>query len=302
MVILFYVAAIHQTKLNKIKRISEFICVQVFDKMANFVAGDEMFTIQNPDVERSVAALILTRKINFKKLPLKPGDCLEIVGDCICNDNIIFNIGKAVPFETNFKLADMNNWDEERLMNAAFMVKSQIVTSSHNGVGIGNCLIYEQFKPLDLVQQKFVRLITPFERTNQWQIDQFTRTIDQIIGLGPGLTPSGDDFLIGFLSVIRFFSENSQIKHHLNQIEERVESLLIKTTVVSKAFLSGAIDGQFAQSICLYYEALDNEDKTLQHRSLEKIAQHGSSSGVDTLNGILFGIKWIMGNLKQANH
>ena len=104
-------------------------------------------------------------------------------------------------------------------------------------------------------------------------------TLCQLIGLGIGLTPSGDDFLCGFLAGLRLsLSESDRFRQIL---EKKICSHLNRTNEISAAFLHCAVLGQFSAPIHL----LINPDITVEqiYRAFSDI---GHSSGVDTLCGI----------------
>ncbi len=104
-------------------------------------------------------------------------------------------------------------------------------------------------------------------------------TLCRLIGLGIGLTPSGDDFLCGFLAGLRLsLSESDSFRQIL---EKKICSHLDRTNEISAAFLHCAVPGQFSSPIHL----LINPDITVEqiYRAFSDI---GHSSGVDTLCGI----------------
>ncbi|UXV35366.1 DUF2877 domain-containing protein [Staphylococcus sp. IVB6181] len=96
-----------------------------------------------------------------------------------------------------------------------------------------------------------------------------------LIGRGQGLTPSGDDILVGLLFI--HFIQPFITKAHMAQIEQLVSQPL--TTLVSQTFLSYAIQGIFSSRLTDLME--DASQSTLK-----QLLQVGSSSGKDTLYGM----------------
>lgn len=96
-----------------------------------------------------------------------------------------------------------------------------------------------------------------------------------LIGRGQGLTPSGDDMLVGMLFVhfIRPFIQ----PQHLTEIEQLVDEPL--TTLVSQTFLKYAVKRIFSSKLT---DLMEDASKS----TLEKLLQVGSSSGKDTLYGM----------------
>ena len=104
-------------------------------------------------------------------------------------------------------------------------------------------------------------------------------SLTKLIGLGAGLTPSGDDFLCGILAALSMGGSCSEL---LPVLKIKILEKLPLTNDISGEFLRCACEGHFSRSI----RELPNAESTDEVvRSFSKI---GHSSGADTLNGILF--------------
>ena len=102
-----------------------------------------------------------------------------------------------------------------------------------------------------------------------------------LIGLGIGLTPSGDDFLCGVLAGLTLLGlRDSQDFRHLSA---EISRNLAKTNAISAAFLRCAMDGQFS-------EALVTLGSVSFSQSLQMFHDIGHSSGADTLCGLYFAL------------
>ncbi|MEC0180103.1 DUF2877 domain-containing protein [Paenibacillus peoriae] len=103
------------------------------------------------------------------------------------------------------------------------------------------------------------------------------------LGRGPGLTPSGDDFLIGLLAVHRltgaFHPAFLTILHHILETEAI-------TTDVSKAYLLHALHGRFSDKVTRVLNAMVMKDAAYFQTRLALLLQTGHSSGIDTVFGI----------------
>jgi hypothetical protein len=105
-----------------------------------------------------------------------------------------------------------------------------------------------------------------------------------LIGLGPGLTPSGDDLLGGWLAALMALGESRSF----DQLAKAIAINVQRTSWVSGAHLKWAARGYFGQAICALLEAaaaLSNLDPPL--RALLAV---GASSGADMAAGIWTGI------------
>ena len=110
-----------------------------------------------------------------------------------------------------------------------------------------------------------------------------------LIGLGMGLTPAGDDMILGFLAVINHTCENTK---YIDKLHNAVSSSIKKTVDISGKVLANALD-------CDYHEVLQNclrdlcegerEDIYISAASLLSL---GASSGLDIATGMYFGM-WV---------
>ena len=103
-----------------------------------------------------------------------------------------------------------------------------------------------------------------------------------LIGLGEGLTPAGDDLLVGSLAVARrfrpdFLLEEPAIEHALaNAAREG-------TTIVAREFLLEALEGRFSEIVIALLTAVD---VPCARAALHDLLDLGATSGADTVAGM----------------
>ena len=108
-----------------------------------------------------------------------------------------------------------------------------------------------------------------------------------LIGLGIGLTPSGDDFLTGICAgLLLCHLEDSTFSDIIRRL---IWEHITDTNDISGAFLTCALDGQFSQSVNSLWQRPDQRNDEI----LESFAKIGHSSGVDSLCGIFYVLKII---------
>ncbi len=106
-----------------------------------------------------------------------------------------------------------------------------------------------------------------------------------LVGLGEGLTPSGDDFLAGFVAALwTLGSPDAGLL--ADAIVDRDE----RTTMVSGTLLQHAAKGEFAERIHELMGALLDIDDVGIAESIERAVAWGASSGTDCLLGALVGL------------
>lgn len=118
------------------------------------------------------------------------------------------------------------------------------------------------------------------------------RAVRGLIGLGAGLTPSGDDYLVGILSVLHHLptgrapSGRASERELRQALGQRVRDGAVLTTTVSGHFLRAAADGRFHADIAAATVAALTDADTLE-AAFARVTGIGSTSGTDALFGLV---------------
>jgi len=121
-------------------------------------------------------------------------------------------------------------------------------------------------------------------------LNQVAALASRLAGLGPGLTPAGDDWLAGWLVGLRAAAAMDDEDRPLavNAVAQAVvDSARARTSRLSLAFLQAAADGAVAQAWHALLAALPDADPMPLHRAAAEIMHHGATSGSDMLAGFL---------------
>jgi hypothetical protein len=108
----------------------------------------------------------------------------------------------------------------------------------------------------------------------------------QLAGLGSGLTPAGDDFLIGVM--LRAWLAHPSPRSLCSQI---VEVAAPRTTLLSAAFLRAAARGECSEAWHILLTALVRGAHQPMAEAVQGILSHGATSGADALAGFLWAIE-----------
>jgi hypothetical protein len=100
----------------------------------------------------------------------------------------------------------------------------------------------------------------------------------RLVGLGPGLTPAGDDYLLGVMAGLWLRDER--------ELLPIIGGVAKHTTLLSAAFLRAAAQGCFAAPWHALASAFERQDATALRVTSEGIARIGASSGQDALAGL----------------
>ncbi|MFH8250631.1 DUF2877 domain-containing protein [Microbacterium sp. B2969] len=114
--------------------------------------------------------------------------------------------------------------------------------------------------------------------------------IRALLGLGPGLTPSGDDVLAGLALVAT--RPGSRVAVYLPALERALERRGATTTLVSRAMLRAALAGRARHSVMrLLLRLSAPADGAALHDAARAVAAIGHTSGIDLITGILAGLR-----------
>ena len=110
-----------------------------------------------------------------------------------------------------------------------------------------------------------------------------------MLGLGPGLTPSGDDFLLGLLAALHVPQGPAG---RLAAIGAAIAAAAPRRThAISVAALEAAATGRVRASIHAFVRALMHGRRECLQAALDDVLAIGSTSGADIVSGVLCGFE-----------
>lgn len=125
-----------------------------------------------------------------------------------------------------------------------------------------------------LMAEKFV--------TTQMDDSAFQRHfIRHFIGRGQGLTPSGDDLLMGILIGVQAFGGS---KDWVELLEKQL--CAVQTTYVSHAYYEALLEGYTSSHFVHLLQAISRQEWGKWDSLIENISKYGHTSGWDTLFGL----------------
>jgi hypothetical protein len=110
------------------------------------------------------------------------------------------------------------------------------------------------------------------------------QAMKQVIGLGFGLTPSGDDFLIGFLGASYFFAHGDDFR---KAVFTSVRPLIHRTSLPSFFMLKAALEGLYPRPLSELFRVLEDGGAGEVRRATGRLTEIGATSGQDMLSGVL---------------
>lgn len=113
-----------------------------------------------------------------------------------------------------------------------------------------------------------------------------------LIGLGEGLTPSGDDFVIGLLAALHYGRQGLDPSRAEagRRLAAHAARLAAGTTPVSANYIRLAAAGRFSERLESAALAILSPEQAGAAEAARRLIQTGHSSGTDSLIGLVFGI------------
>lgn len=268
----------------------------VFNNSFNLIFGDRLIHIGASEnglspfgisVSGSLATLLTASVRNEKEAHWK-------------SDKQEISIGNKITVDVSIaEIHDMALADDEP--DADLLYKRSVICAEHlsaNGFRAG--LINSDEEQTSLLnyllhgrspQTEFESRIVSLEMLAQGNFSDAPKAVyDYWIGRGPGLTPSGDDMMTGLLASMEMqgilsLDLRATLKEYLEQ------QGLKRTTPVACEYLLYALRGFFHASIRNLCMAFSNGDGQQFSSALEEMEKIGHTSGIDTIIGMLIGIK-----------
>ncbi|WP_434133868.1 DUF2877 domain-containing protein [Sporomusa sphaeroides] len=147
---------------------------------------------------------------------------------------------------------------------------------------------FEPFIGIDLDEQagRHVELLQSTDKTDG---NANSRVIRFFVGRGKGLTPSGDDLLIGFTLALLLFGPFQAWKQALAG-----EVTGERTTLISVAYCRALLAGYASEPFIRLVKLLDTEELAAIEKTIKEVQAFGHTSGNDTLFGFFLGLKFII--------
>lgn len=191
-------------------------------------------------------------------------------------------------------------------LSSALFLASTLVASGRRARGsvpifLGTELEADHDAFTALLQSSATRLSPAFDVHS---IAAALHAVERLIGLGPGLTPAGDDFLCGFLIARRALAHRDERDLlFLDDFGWALRNLLRQTNEISAAFLASAADGRFSAALVAFARAVgaitdsidgpasvSAESADALSAAVSTLCSIGHGSGLDAAEGFLYGL------------
>jgi hypothetical protein len=123
------------------------------------------------------------------------------------------------------------------------------------------------------------------------RVDAALEQLQRLLGVGPGLTPSGDDFIVGCLAGLAIGTRSAPARSRfLADLTRTLERELGATTPISRQHLSDACQLEFAEPLAALAIAIAAGACDVQTK-VSAALRIGAYSGADGVRGLLFALQ-----------
>jgi hypothetical protein len=133
------------------------------------------------------------------------------------------------------------------------------------------------------------------DATRNFQVDGAITAIKPLIGLGPGLTPSGDDFIVGYLAGLWSTAGSDSFRlRFMSSVGAWLSQAAAGTNAISCTYIKSAVNGNVSEPIATLAQRF-GQAKSMDsvREATENALQVGNTSGADGVLGLLLGcIAW----------
>ena len=278
----------------------------VFRKAVNITHDSTILALLSDELPRMPNSVRLRSVVTDKLLPnLQPGMKVCVGNDTLAipSCNFSFHLSDTPLWEPRPDVTT-HQWHRETVVQHTRLLTQFLAEKQHQGglAPLIGSLFLEQLPqetPLSRMAMPKLRLLA--QASWQQNIAGIEEATLGLAGLGPGLTPSGDDVLGGFAATMALLSpqlsaDSISRKHIASTIAAVAKPRTTKLSAVLLEFASrGEVSEQFG-TLLLSLNLPTEEFETVQ-KATDRVLAFGASSGGDILLGMLLGLRALEGEI-----
>lgn len=270
---------------------TEGIVFSVFVRAFNILMDDGLIvSILQKGLPIQPYSIVMDYRENFNNL-VRNGSRVKIEDNKIYIDGypMVDLIGAdkwTNTLEFEYKLLDEKNV-EKRIQEIPKIIFNN---ASFRGISpVISCLCEYSFFPPNTYSTFIAGYVTDFLNSIIENEESISCCAERLIGFGPGLTPSGDDFLSGAMLANLYYHKfkGENLQKYILVNKEIVKNISSKTNIISGNMLllssEGKVSSLFHKGIKSIFMDIEEEDFK---KNIKKIMEYGATSGEDFLSGL----------------
>lgn len=293
-------ASIGYAAYNALKRSVAGEVHSIFDRTFNVLIGDKLIGVARSDVARSPINAITDVRSDesMSSLGIRKGmkvwkeDNRMLVGDVLeitFEGAEIWRPRTRAEGHIDFEIVGRNLELAKRLATRK---------SGREGLGqllphvdeIASEIVPHVSDPNRVVEAALPHLINLVKSVRVNDVQGIGQSAQKLVGLGPGLSPSADDALAGFMAALWWTAnslgrELARVRTMNGTIVDRKE----RTTLMSQQLLKHAAIGETNEAVGEFLESILVGTAAGVKAGVERISKIGETSGIDTAVGVLLG-------------
>ena len=273
----------------------------VFERTFNILFGGELVGVARSDVTRSPINLVTDIPPNesMSSLGIDKGMQVKVDDRLLIDEVLEISLKDATIWRPRNRVDGHPNFEH---VKKNLKILEKFVASNGRREGLGQLLshideIAAGKRPSasnlsEVAEATLPHLASLFEAVRSGGVDEIKKISRNLVGLGPGLSPSGDDALVG-LMVALWWSANSlggDIER-VKKINEAVVSCADKTTLLSQQLLRHATRGETNEVVEILLDGIFVGEPEDVRVSAQRVLKIGETSGADMTVGILLGLR-----------
>lgn len=248
----------------------------VFRSAINLTAAGELVTIAPDEAGGLPNGILIAGRADFRTQGVRSGMVVEIDAATvrIPDAGLVIRLADARPWSARMPAADGRRWPARSTAAHALAHRDAHGTDA-DAATVG-------LLAMPVAREQLAEVGRAVVRTDRRAAAAAARPL---VGLGPGLTPSGDDALAGMEAALHALCHPAA-----GFLATALENVTDRTTAVSATLLRHAARGEFAERLHRLLAALLGEDDAALPGAIERAVDWGATSGMDGLIGVFAGL------------
>jgi len=252
-----------------------------FRRTINFCNNSMLISVVSQDIGEGPFNIIV------HGFDLKQINSLSVLNNIITINNTSLIMFEALKYTSKFSLQSINK--VVLTDNLSLLERILVMLGSEKSL----CFLLDEkreqyFK--SCFEKEFVkRMKSSASLILKGEIEDLIEGVSRIKGCGFGLTPSGDDFLVGLLSGLYVKQEIEG--NDLSEVRKMIYTNAQGENLISNSYFTTAYQGLFSERFKNFILSLlfENNDTLIFH--IKSLLNIGATSGADTLVGFIFAWK-----------
>jgi len=259
----------------------------IFEKSVHLKGNDVVITLGNLDLPNHPYSI---------RCPDLPGGLREGQEFQITDRTIIIpgsyrlDFGKMDVYRPVMRVDSMAG--TEQMLHALQVARHVVATSSFKEG-------FQSFAVMGPLHGMMAHAVLPvleriMEAIHAGDWDSMAESAVDLAGVGQGLTPSGDDFLVGLIAALRFHRASGGQGPEAQLLDSLAAGVRDRTSVFSAQNIASAAKGWVSDIVSEWLMFLHLGNSDAMAGATRRLLAYGHSSGVDTLAGMTTGLASVL--------